>query len=148
MGQQPNKYHISDDGKVYQIQKDGSITEICQIDVLLNQSTSKPKSDVNFLTKNWVWRCVFGGVLLALLISAFGEERFYRYDFTKSLHVFFFDSSCWIYLLILCCVFGTWLMYKKQAKQKIWIYVVYAIGIFFMTHGYHYVDQQLWGVLY
>lgn len=148
MEQQPNKYHISDDGKIFQIQKDGSITEKGQIDVLLNQSTLNPKSNVKyFLSKNYVWLCVFGGVLLALLISVFGEERFHRYDFAASIHVFFFDSSCWIYLLALCCVFGSWVMHKKQDKQKVWIYVVYAIGLFFMTGGDHYVDPQVWGDL-
>lgn len=28
MGQQPNKYHISDDGKIYRINEDGSFTEL------------------------------------------------------------------------------------------------------------------------
>ena len=134
MGQQPNKFHISDDGKIFQIQKDGSITEKGQIDVLLNQSSSNPKPNVKyFLTKNYIWLCVFGGVLLSLLIIVFGEERFYYYGLADSIHVFFFDSTCWIYLLTLCCVFGTWVMHKKQANRIMWIYAVYGMGVSSMT---------------
>ena len=139
MGQQPNKYHISDDGKVYQIQKDGSVTEKGQIDVLLNQSTSKPNSNVKYyLKKNSIWLCVFCGVLLFLLISIFCSERLDGLGFKNGLEFFFFHSFYWIPLLTLCCVFGTWFMHKKQAKQKIWIWVVYAIGIFFMIGGRYY----------
>lgn len=41
MGEQSNKYHITDDGKIYQVQDDGSIKEKGQIEELLERSSSK-----------------------------------------------------------------------------------------------------------
>ncbi len=32
MGQQPNKYHVSDDGRVFRINADGSFTSVCNIE--------------------------------------------------------------------------------------------------------------------
>lgn len=40
MGQQPNKYHISDDGKVYRINEDGSFTSVGNIEDIEMKSSA------------------------------------------------------------------------------------------------------------
>lgn len=44
MGQQPNKYHMTDDGKVYRVNEDGSFTSIGNVEDL-DKKTSTPSSD-------------------------------------------------------------------------------------------------------
>lgn len=40
MGQQPNKYHISDDGRVFRINDDGSFTSVCNIEDVDKKSSA------------------------------------------------------------------------------------------------------------
>lgn len=44
MGQQPNKYHVSDDGNVYRINDDGSFTSVGNIEDIETNNLATPKA--------------------------------------------------------------------------------------------------------
>ncbi len=47
MGQQPNKYHISDDGNVYKINEDGSYTLIGNIETIERKISANPINNID-----------------------------------------------------------------------------------------------------
>lgn len=146
MGEQSNKYHITDDGKIYQVQDDGSIKEKGQIEELLERSSSKKKVKT-IIRKRWDWISVTFGTILFLLIVIFNEERFYRYDFSHAIHVFFFDSVCWSVLVDFICIGLTWKLSRRKKSNKFLLYLLYAVGVLFLCNTYFYINWEIWGSL-
>lgn len=77
MGQQPNKYHIADDGKIYRIEDDGAVTYLGnaedrqnhpQYDIAVNASKSGSK---------WGWVIVLVIIILATAVLIFISNQNY-----------------------------------------------------------------------
>lgn len=144
MGEQSNKYHITDDGKIYQVQDDGSIKEKGQIEELLERSSSK-KRVKTIIRNRWDWISVTFGTIIILLLNIFNEERFYRSDFNYAIHVFFFDSVCWSVLVDFICIGLTWKLSRRKKSNKFLLYLLYAVEVLFLYNKYDYINWEIWG---
>lgn len=58
MGQTQNKYHITDDGKIYRINDDGSFSEVGDVEAKSNGKklgNNEPKTIKDWLRENWLF---------------------------------------------------------------------------------------------
>ncbi len=98
MGQQPNKYHISDDGKIYRVNDDGSFTSMGSVKDIDKSAPEKPSGadlpqKANWWKRNYNWLWVtmlvlFIGWIAACMSCSFivdvmyenGQPTYYQYS--------------------------------------------------------------------
>lgn len=81
MGQQPNKYHVTDEGTVYRVNEDGSFTEMGNAEKFCESTQNSSLREDKIISKNdnqlpinqnkhsWIKKGIF--VIIALLIGIF-----------------------------------------------------------------------------
>jgi len=135
MGQQPNKYHISDEGKIYHINEGGSYTSVGNIEDIENKSSSTsinkippiptPKvntsdtAEVGWWKRNynflWVTTLViFVGWFISCLSCAWPEYPYYD---DGRIRYYTQDNTGYILAVnsvILLCYSLSWFLIKKD----------------------------------
>jgi len=144
MGQlNPNKYHISDDGKVYKINEDGSFISVGNIEDIEKKPSGNPVNNIPPIPStskstsslvevgwwkrnyNWLWitiLIVFIGWFISCLSCAW--PYYPIYDGSGSLNYYQADNTEEIFgvsLIILFCYCLSWYL---SAKNKTWIKLI------------------------
>lgn len=120
MGQQPNKYHITDEGNVYKINEDGSFTDMGNIEDR-NQITACPKTQYRkpFQTDiTFVDDIRFQASLVGSFNTKGGQLHLYPESFGFKPHRFNFGSHR-EEVFSICQITG----YRKNALMSFSIYL-------------------------
>ena len=137
MGQQLNKYHMTDDGKVYRVNEDGSFTSIGnvedrekkpstqQVDIMLpippSTPTTSSAAEIGWWKRNYNWLWI---TTLVVLILWFLTCFCYTHG-----GAIYSLGDC---MIILVCYILSWYL---TTKNKIWQKIVQIPLIIFAYYG-------------
>lgn len=116
MGQLPNKYHVTNDGKVFVINPDGSTSECGHIQQDIHRKR-KPKVTHSLNIAMWVVECISLIGLIAYIISSwyYIEDMVFYYDIHAFGYVLLKSVRC---LFVICIVMTLIIAYLLFALKK------------------------------
>lgn len=145
MGQKPQKYHVTDEGEVLRINKDGSFSKMGNVEQL-NYETSKEASSVKNpsaklpikrTASNYSWMWWTGLVLIfGFVVTAFScgwPEREW-YDAINNTHGYFtvdYTIEISLYGVTLLLVYvSDWIIIRRWAKRVVFIISILSLTLF------------------
>lgn len=162
MGQQPNKYLISDDGKVYRVNRDGSFTQIGNVEDLEMKPTTSPVDKMPPIPNvtstdssaakvgwwkrnyNWLWSStliLFIGWIISCLSCRWTEYPIWNEN--GYAYYYYVDNILEILIgsiLIIVCYCLSWYMSRKN---KIFLKLMQIILIGGAACGAHLMNNNL-----
>ena len=95
MGQEQNKYHVTNDGKILSVMNDGSVSKIGNVSSLLDNNKNVEKRWQR-KSRNWMWIAIVSWVILIVVCVTFFVKYEVPNDYIIYLNEFvlnYFDKS-------------------------------------------------------
>lgn len=129
MGTSKSKYHVTEDGRIFEVRDDGSVIDKGTLESVVDQSKGK-KSGLRLSWKlDWKELLVYAGIIYLLICHIDSHKRFFEMYFEVNSGYF---RSCWNVLAGGICAWLSIRLARKMPDRPIWIYLSFCIGIFFL----------------
>ncbi len=90
MGQEQNKNHVTNDGKIFSVMNDGSVSEIGNVSSLLDNNKNGEKKE-QLKSRKWMWIAMFSWIVLIVSCITFLVIQESSTDFIRHLNYLNYD---------------------------------------------------------